>query len=362
VLGARGLGGNPFEGSPQWSKEETVQRYGQSLQAIGRIADLKMTKEVKDGRKRTFSEYHRFLAQNPFGITMATAGPEDVAAFIHSEWIPNHSGNCRTIVPETGQPVASASAVKGVVKDISKSYRLLGYEGASNPARSELVKSYRDGYGNMLHQHGVRVKRAKVFSEEKLNALVAFLTRRIGETEGIKRCVLVMDWTAVLYLWETLARGKECGEICQDQIDVAEGTVYPGWTKTVRHEPSARIELSGPGERERLTFLESAGELVRILSDNEIEIGETGFSFRAQNRSRNGFDDKPITSSALRERIQKRLQEAGLFDGKTLHSFRRSAVQHAAIELKYDVKKLIDLGGWKTYSSFKLYVEEIWKR
>jgi hypothetical protein len=98
------------------------------------------------------------------------------------------------------------------------------------------------------------------------------------------------------------------------------------------------------------------------MADHGVDIGENGYLFRAQNRSRNGFDDKPITSSALRKRIQKRLQEAGLYEGETLHSFRRSVVQHAAIELKYDVKKLMDLGGWKTYSSFKLYVEEIWKR
>lgn len=362
VLQARGLGRNPHEGLPKWSREETVARYEQTLRAVGEIADLKTTKETNESRKRTFDEYQRFLAQNPFGLTVGTASPEDVAAFIHSDWIPNHSGNCRTILPQTGRPVASASAVRGVVKDISKSYRLLGFEGESNPARSELVKFYRDGYGSMLHHHGVKVKRAKVFSEEKLNALVDFLTTKLGEAGGIEKCVLAMDRTAVLYLWETLARGKECGEIRQDQIDVAEGTVYPGWTKTVRQEPSARIELAVPGATDRLTFLQSASELVRVLSDQGIEIGETGFLFRALNRSRNGFDEKPITSSALRKRIQKRLQEAGLFEGETLHSFRRSAVQHAAIELKYDVKKLMDLGGWKTFSSFKLYVEEIWKR
>jgi hypothetical protein len=145
VLDARGLRRNPHEGIPKWTKEETVACYGQSLQAIGKIADLKTTKETNDSRKRTFDEYQRFLAQNPFDITLGTASPEDVAAFIHSDWIPNHSGSCRTILPQTGQPVASASAVRGVVKDISKSYRLLGYEGESNPARSELVKSYRDG-------------------------------------------------------------------------------------------------------------------------------------------------------------------------------------------------------------------------
>jgi hypothetical protein len=179
-----------------------------------------------------------------------------------------------------------------------------------------------------------------VFTEEKLNALVAFLTAKLGKAGGLEKCVLAMDRTAVLYLWETLARGKECGEICQDQIDATEGTVYPGWTKTVRQEPSARIELATPGERGRSTFLESASELVKVLADNGIDIGETGFLFRAQNRSRTGFNDKPITSSALQKRIQKRLQEAGLFKGETLHSFRRSAVQHAAIELKYDVREV----------------------
>jgi hypothetical protein len=166
VLAARGLGGNPYEGIPQWSKKETVARYGQSAQAIGKIAEQKTTKETNESRKRMFGEYQQFLARNPFGITVETASPENVAAFIHSEWIPSHSGNCRAVLPGTGQPVASASAVRGVVKDLSKSYRLLGFEGASNPARSELVKSYRDGYGNVLHQQGVKVKRAEVFSEE----------------------------------------------------------------------------------------------------------------------------------------------------------------------------------------------------
>lgn len=266
------------------------------------------------------------------------------------------------MLPQTGQSVASASAVRGVVKDISKSYTLLGFEGPSNPARSELVKSYRDGYGNLLHQQGVKVQRAKVFSESKLNALVEYLTEKLSTSEGMERCVVAIDRAAVLYLWETLARGKECGAVRQDQIDKEEGTVYPEWTKTIRHEPSARIELATPGAAGRMTFLEAASELIRIMSDEGHDVGENGHLFRAQTRNRNGFMNEPITSSALRKQVQKRLQDAGLFEGETLHSFCRSAVQHAAIELKYNVKKLMDLGGWKIYSSFRLYVEEIWKR
>jgi hypothetical protein len=107
----------------------------------------------------------------------------------------------------------------------------------------------------MLHHKGVKVKRAKVFSEEKLNSLVEFLLAKLDAAEGIDKCVLAMDRTAVLYLWETLARGKECGKIRHDQIDAAEGAVYPGWTKTICHEPSARIELAVPGTGARMTFL-----------------------------------------------------------------------------------------------------------
>jgi hypothetical protein len=110
------VGKNPFEDKvPKWTKTETAARYVQTLQAVGAIADLKTTKETNDSRKRTFSEYQEFLAKNPYGVTVATASPEDVAAFIHSERLPNHSGNCRTVLPQTGQPVASASAVRGVV-------------------------------------------------------------------------------------------------------------------------------------------------------------------------------------------------------------------------------------------------------
>lgn len=103
------------------------------------------------------------------------------------------------------------------------------------------MKSYRDGYGNMLHHQGVKVKRAKVFSEEKLNALVVHLTGCVQALEGMEKCVAAMDRAAVLYLWKTLARGKECGAIRQDQIDREEGTVYRGWTKTIRQEPSVCI-------------------------------------------------------------------------------------------------------------------------
>lgn len=294
---------------------------------------------------------------------METATAEDVGAFVWTDWMPRHSQSCRTVLPATGARVASASAVKGVVKNLSKSYTLLGFEGRQNPAKAEIVKSFRDGYERMLHQEGVRVQRAKVFPVEKLDALLAHLREWIESLPvGLERCTAVMDQAAVLYLWESLARGKEVGELSNDQVNQEDGAAYPGWSKTVRHEPSARIPLKQPNKGGRLSFLAASVELAKELERFGDPFREDSYLFRAQNRARNGFSSGPISSSALRKRIQKRLQDAKLFAGETLHSFRRSAVQHAAINLKYDCKKLMEMGRWKSYAAFKVYVEEVWKQ
>lgn len=108
--------------------------------------------------------------------------------------------------------------------------------------------------------------------------------------------------------------------------------------------------------------MEAAAQLVKGFDSIGESISEEGFLFRSQNRQRTGFLPGPISSDSLRKRVQKRLKEAGLFEGETLHSFRRSVVQHAAVNLNYNVKQLMELGRWKSYSAFKVYVEEIWQK
>jgi integrase len=101
---------------------------------------------------------------------------------------------------------------------------------------------------------------------------------------------------------------------------------------------------------------------VKELEASGQPVGENGYLFRSLNRGRSAFVDAPMTSNTLRKRLQKRLKEAGLFDGEIVHSFRRSAGQHAAVNLNYNVKQLMELGRWKSYSAFRVYAEEIWRR
>jgi hypothetical protein len=66
-----------------------------------------------------------------------------------------------------------------------------------------------------------------------------------------------------------------------------------------------------------------------------------GFLFRPLNKSRMGIKDEPLKFGALKKRVQQHMTKADLFEGETLHSFRRSAVQNAVEIEGYDVAKLM---------------------
>ncbi|GAQ86251.1 hypothetical protein KFL_002790010 [Klebsormidium nitens] len=306
VLNVRGIDrGTGRAGGSVWSEAKTLALYERALTDFGTIAERKVSAAANSSRKRTAQEFAAFLGRNPFGVSLETATPANVGAFIVGDWMPRHSGNCRTVLPSSGKTVASASSVKGVVKDLSKTYTLLGYSGPENPAKSEVVKSFRGGYERYLHDEGVRVQRAKVFVEEKLDLLLAFLARRIGEeSDLLECCTLLIDQAAVLYLWESLARGKKCGSLSARQIQAgAEPAAFPGWSKTVRKELSARIPLAKAGAGSRPTFVEAAAQLVKGLELLGDPTAEEGYLFRAQNRQRTGFLAWPISSASLRKRI-----------------------------------------------------------
>jgi integrase len=317
------------------------------LKEAAAVANRSVSKGFEDSRRKTFVEFQDFLALVGQGKRIGNATGLDIIAFVHGFWMKKHRDQCRTIAG--GERVASASAVKGVVQHLAKSYSMLGYADGSNPAKTEDVKNYRDAYRNQLHDRGVREHRAKVFGPGKVADLISYLEQEIEKAMGVKQCSLIADLAIVHYLWETWSRGKECGELESRQVDPSSGVVRPGWTKTQQTERSAEMLVKRDGG-----FLQASGRLISSMEHLGFPIGN-GFLFRPLNRRRIGFWDEPLGSDAMRRRIQKHLKAAGLFEGETLHSFRRSAVQHAADIEGYDVKRLMEIGRWQSYAAFRLY-------
>jgi integrase len=352
---ARGLR-EPVRTEATWDEKETEEFYQRILGEAGKIAKRSVSTGFEESRRKTWNEFKGFLRKVGRGLTVENAGGLDVVAFVHGEWIPQHQKNFRTTLGETGEKVASASAIKGVIGHLAKSYTMLGRQDGENPAKAECVTSYRDGYRNELHDRGVREKRAKIMKESKVNDLIEYLNGEVGKATGIGKLVLLMDRAAVLYLWESWARGKECGELEARQIDREEAVALPGWSKTVHAEPSGRIELTRAGGG--TTFLEGSAELLAEMEQQKRSLGK-GYLFRPLNRSRTGFQDEPLKSSALKKRVQQHLAKANLFEGETLHSFRRLAVQHAAEIEGFDVERLMKKGRWASYAALRLYIKEI---
>jgi hypothetical protein len=252
------------------------------------------------------------------GLTVETARGIDVVAFVHGEWIPNHPKNFRTTAGKSEEKIASASAIKGVIGHLAQSYSMLVRPDSKNHAKEESVLSYRDGYRNDLHDRGVREKQAKVMKEGKVNNLVKYLSQEIEKAEKIGKIVLLIDRASVLYLWESWARGKECGELEARQIDREESVALPGWSKMVRTEPSGRIDLTRSGEE--VTFLKGSAELLAERERQAIPL-ESEYLFWPLNKSRTGFKDEPLKSGMLKKRVQQHLTKAELYEGETLHSF-----------------------------------------
>jgi integrase len=282
---ARGLK-EPVEAGPTWDKKISKKFYERVLGEAGKIAKRSVSTAFEESRRKTWGKFEGFLQKVGRNVTVENAGGLDVVAFVHGEWIPQHQKNFRTTLGEAGEKFASASAIKGVIGHLAKSYTMLGRQDGENPAKSEYITSYRDGYMNELHDRGVREKRARVMKESKVVDLIEYLNREVGKATGIGKLVLLMDRAAILYLWESWARGKECGELEARQIDQDEAVALPGWSKTVRAEPSGRIELTK--DDKGVTFLDGSAELLAEMEQQKQSLGK-GYMFRPLNRSRSGF-------------------------------------------------------------------------
>ena len=211
----------------QQGEDEIRRFYAEALEGAASVANRSVSSGFEEGRKKTWAEFNEFCGL--VGKSLEQATDLDVVAFVHGFWLPHHREGCRTKVGESGVKTASASAIKGVFCHLGKSFAMLGRNGESNPTQSEAVRNYMEGYRNLLHDAGVREKRASTFKESKVQDLIAWLENKVQSAEGTVKCSLLSDLAIVHYLWESWSRGQECGTLEMRQVDFSEGIVKAGW-------------------------------------------------------------------------------------------------------------------------------------
>jgi hypothetical protein len=68
--------------SGKWRAEETTVLYEKTMKWCAEIAAKSGSAKGAESRQKLWSEYKEFLAKNAIGVTVETAGAEDVLAFI----------------------------------------------------------------------------------------------------------------------------------------------------------------------------------------------------------------------------------------------------------------------------------------
>lgn len=85
----------------RWTEVETDKFYRAVLKDAGEIANRSVGKGYEESRRKTWAEFESFIQKVGNGVIVESARGIDIVAFVHGEWINNHT---KTAGPLLGQP------------------------------------------------------------------------------------------------------------------------------------------------------------------------------------------------------------------------------------------------------------------
>jgi integrase len=282
------------------------------------------------------------------GVTVQNITPELLIGWLEGQYLPRHQGGARTRLAD-GRVVCSPSAVSSCLSHLSTAFGQLdpprsgeydGQTGAGNPTQCALVRNYRAGYLQWAKGGGFEAQAAVPLSETKVHQLVLALRQAYDEAcstdPSISVALLLRDSVYFLYLWESWQRGAEAGAIRADRVRFTDAgmEVEIGDTKANRSGFSGLLRFQRHRGDPRLCVVSGVQRLLAVTAAHHPggpsdPSHASGYVFRTLTPCRSYFSDGAFSGDAAYQRLLGHLQRYGLYDGESLHSFRRGANQHA---------------------------------
>jgi integrase len=314
------------------------------------VESLRWREGTLAARYRAFGELCQDVASwHPsLGISIHNITPELLIGWLEGQYLPRHQGGARTRLAD-GRVVCSPSAVSSCLSHLSTAFGQLdpprsgeydGQTGAGNPTQCALVRNYRAGYLQWAKGGGFEAQAAVPLSETKVHQLVLALRQAYDEAcstdPSISVALLLRDSVYFLYLWESWQRGAEAGAIRADRVRFTDAgmEVEIGDTKANRSGFSGLLRFQRHRGDPRLCVVSGVQRLLAVTAAHHPggpsdPSHASGYVFRTLTPCRSYFSDGAFSGDAAYQRLLGHLQRYGLYDGESLHSFRRGANQHA---------------------------------
>lgn len=315
-----------------------LREYQLGLNSAAERARCANVQSTVDAREKVAREFADWLRKCNLGISLHTASPDDVVVFMERCYFANHHGRDGAAAP------CSSSAVKSALGHLCRSFALLGREGAwdaatrcGNPCESEVVRNYRSGYFRQRDAAGDLPLAARPLVSSKLHSLVTALLlelEALPASNRLGRLVLRRDITLYLYLYSSHQRGGEGARLNFEDISTSARDLATGRVTAVEAAPD-RVKNRQQRSCGVIPIAEDPDPLLCFIRHFEalktefLDAGlqPSGPAFRTLAPSRKAFTAEPLSHHSALDRFKRHLQRHNLYEGETLHSFRRGSAQ-----------------------------------
>lgn len=270
--------------------------------------------------------------------------PHDLVVYLESSFLRQHGRQ----VSADGSSCPAPSTVSSTVAHLSTRFQQLGCRGpwdwvanTGNPCNSMEMRTFKGGYANTMQESGFSPTAAKPISEAKLQQLVQCLAAEAAVAQQQRSqpwhvaVLLWRDACIAQYLWDSKRRPAELSQTQTAQVAVESSAVgsssvqaRPQVSKMCHASRGNRlprpVEVKGPAGQQLAQLLLQYSQCVQQSGRS---LGR--YLFSPLHPSRQALQtEQGLSTAAMGQRVIGHLRRLGLYEGESLYSIKRGAMQH----------------------------------
>jgi hypothetical protein len=270
--------------------------------------------------------------------------PNDLVVYLESSFLRQHGRQ----VAADGSSCPAPGTVASTVAHLSTRFQQLGCRGPwdwgtckGNPCNSMEIKTFKGGYANEMQDLGFAPTAAKPISEAKLQQLVQQLTQEALTAQQQPNqpwyvaALLWRDACIAQYLWDSKRRPAELSSLQTAHVEV-HSSAAGGSRVQAGPQVSKMCHASRGSRRPRAVDVqgEDGQQLSQLMLQYMQYLLQCGqslgrFLFSPLQPNRLALQaDQGLSTAAMGQRVIGHLKRLGLYEGESLYSIKRGAMQH----------------------------------